>query len=386
VEIKEIIELGKKLHSIPPLNFMNIFLRTKKVRSELSHSNILAYLLDHTEAHQAGSKYSDLFIEIVNKRLKPDKQLPLQSWEVYRESQNIDILMINKTNNIAIIIENKVDAIDQEKQLERYYRAIHTDANYNVQLIYLTLLGDSPSAESLGALSLSQVLCISYIGEIKTWIEMCMDTYKGNEESYFGLKHYLESIIVMTENEKIQKEIRDIVFEKKGIDFDIHRSIEKAGMRYCHYMFFEKLKAEFKKHKICFEETSNGLLNDIINQDEYGLFLPLVNNKMKFGISFENDDSKSDLYLGVFNTSDQRSAKEKDKYFIELFNKSKKYKKWEWIKTEWWYLVVYSQDVENLDSYKNIKDGTIKHWEQWATEAAPVFMQEYNELKEYLTL
>ena len=77
-----------------------------------------------------------------------------------------------KDKNYVIIIENKIFARDQYKQMDRY---IEFANNYQADIkkvFYLTLMGNAPSEDS--ASDLSKVNLISYYNEILTWIENCI--------------------------------------------------------------------------------------------------------------------------------------------------------------------------------------------------------------------
>jgi hypothetical protein len=79
-----------------------------------------------------------------------------------------------KSTEYLIIIENKIYADDQDKQLERYsYAANNEYKNLKPYLLYLTLDGSDPSAKSLGAIDSKEVICISYATDIKAWLQKC---------------------------------------------------------------------------------------------------------------------------------------------------------------------------------------------------------------------
>ena len=52
----------------------------------------------------------------------------------------------------AIIIENKIFAGDQSKQLERYFEIIKQEGFEDIRIIYLSLYGEEPSEQSIGLL------------------------------------------------------------------------------------------------------------------------------------------------------------------------------------------------------------------------------------------
>lgn len=159
----------------------NIFkilgLTSNEVRT---HSAFIANLLDSKGSHDCGNKFLLEFLKIIN----PDDSTyfdtnkyvvkieffigPINS--TYDEGGRIDIV-IEDDKNKRIIIENKIFASDQYRQLTRYF-------NYdkNAKLIYLTLDGSEPSKESIVGIPANKVVSIvnlSYKTNIKNWLENC---------------------------------------------------------------------------------------------------------------------------------------------------------------------------------------------------------------------
>lgn len=89
---------------------------------------------------------------------------------VLREHANIDILI--RDHNHAVIIENKIYAGDQHKQLQRYHEYAK-NLNFKPILFYLTLDGHEASEQSLGSLSEKPTL-ISYKNQITQWLTACV--------------------------------------------------------------------------------------------------------------------------------------------------------------------------------------------------------------------
>lgn len=86
-------------------------------------------------------------------------------FEVFREKYNIDILI--EFRNQFIIIENKIGAKDQPKQLQRYYDSLENSGK-NFSIFYLSPYGQKPGEDSAGSL---EVKCISYEKHIISWLE-----------------------------------------------------------------------------------------------------------------------------------------------------------------------------------------------------------------------
>ena len=109
----------------------NVFDVLKISRTEIRHSNVLAWLLDPNANHG----YSHNFLARLNSYLARDgfvsdkdvfKLLTMKYMDVIvlREWQNIDILIESKDEKYVLCIENKVDSQDHSGQLDKYYDII----------------------------------------------------------------------------------------------------------------------------------------------------------------------------------------------------------------------------------------------------------------------
>lgn len=158
----------------------NIFsvmgLQTKEVRL---HSAFLAELLNPQGDHGLGDKFLVAFLEKV---LNNNSSIDTESAEVFKECNigqisedgksggQIDILIRDKNNN-SIIIENKINAEDQEYQLLRYHNYAYKNKLHNV-LVYLTKEGKDAREYSTGGEKLDYTR-ISYQDDIIPWLEYC---------------------------------------------------------------------------------------------------------------------------------------------------------------------------------------------------------------------
>lgn len=141
---------------------------------ETSHSTILAGILNPNGNHGQGDTFLKAFLESV---LNPiwlsefDTKTASVKTEYDTSNGRIDILITNDKNQ-AIIIENKIYAPDQPKQLIRYDKfAQKTFHKGNYAILYLTLWGDEASKESAEGVTYQ---CISYRTTILKWLDKCM--------------------------------------------------------------------------------------------------------------------------------------------------------------------------------------------------------------------
>lgn len=104
------------------------------------HSDIIKAFLDPNEKHYEKTKYLYLFIKLINKFGKKQiDKFDFENAKVIRERDNIDILILDEKSNKAIIIENKINnAIDQKRQLPRYFHTVKEF--YAIEsIVYLTI-------------------------------------------------------------------------------------------------------------------------------------------------------------------------------------------------------------------------------------------------------
>lgn len=223
----------------------NIFSALHNENDEMRlHSRFIAYLLSSDANHGMGNQFLKLFVQSV---LKIDG-FDCANCEVQTEYKDIDILIYN--NEQAIIIENKIYAGDQDRQLERYYNAIKHEVNQlngdikrkNVFIAYLTLDGRSPSNESMGdLLKASDIIRCDYPCHINTWLENCIILSESeNELLSKTLYQYSELLIKLTSN----------LNQAKKNQMMISKNIDKAWVLQEKEQFFtEKCKDIFKHVK-----------------------------------------------------------------------------------------------------------------------------------------
>ncbi|MDA9885661.1 PD-(D/E)XK nuclease family protein [bacterium] len=107
----------------------NIFQILRISKSEIRHSNFLAWLLSPNESHKLGDIFLKRFLREV---FSSDKfgeidqvdveGMNLSKVDIFREWNNIDILI--KLENVVVCIENKVLSKEHSNQLKRYREII----------------------------------------------------------------------------------------------------------------------------------------------------------------------------------------------------------------------------------------------------------------------
>ncbi len=175
----------------------NLFTVLRSSHDEVNlHSRFLAALLDHQDS---SSKSLENLKDLVETVLKIDGQFDFSKARVERERDHIDILVTFGTHQ-AIVVENKIYAEDQERQLDRYWDTEKKKGVDEIHLVYLTLDGKSPSEESLGSLeeSIRPELIGYNSNDFQNWLRNCHQRASGEPELRESIVQYLRLVQDLT--------------------------------------------------------------------------------------------------------------------------------------------------------------------------------------------
>lgn len=199
----------------------NLFSILNIERYELKHSALIANLLDPKGSHGCGDAFLRAFFEIALKeRAYPFEDCThLHSYTEYYTGPiagdtggRIDILV--KSSCYGLIIENKIYAGDQDKQLTRYDNyGKKTFGADRYLLVYLTLYGCDASKESTATKSAEEVgyLRLSYAEDILRWLEQCVRLADNKPLVRESLNQYIRTIKQLTYQDMNQKNIEKII-------------------------------------------------------------------------------------------------------------------------------------------------------------------------------
>lgn len=226
----------------------NIFDCLKLTRTEIRHSNFLAWLLDPNETHGLKDYFLKEFLknilkskkneiaEINGKEIEPKSSensdeiikrpysvpsiFDIDYWdmtetEVFRESEYIDILLVDEKNKFVFVIENKIDSCQHSNQLARYRDYVdeqYPNENYYKKIfVYL-----KPAKEDVE----KPYIYLNYEVVRNTIIEMLGNKKdKMSNEILVAIKHYneiLERDIMKKEDDNLRKICRQIYKKHKS--------------------------------------------------------------------------------------------------------------------------------------------------------------------------
>jgi hypothetical protein len=216
------------------------------------HTTTLVYLLRYGPTGDAETKpFLQLFLELLV-QLQPELtglETRSADFTVEQEARSdgwIDILLINHTNGSAIIVENKIHAGDQDRQIPRYFcevtnRPFDKGRRYRVEAtVYLTLNGRDPSYFGWTEDDKERVkpICIAYAGgassvkdsvldagaampgcepvkSIVEWYVQIIKDLSGRSENMEILQDFARNVV---DDEKAMATIADVINHKEDIE------------------------------------------------------------------------------------------------------------------------------------------------------------------------
>lgn len=372
-QVSTIVQKYEKIAELTGENF-NVFrilrLSTYEVRT---HSAFIAELLNPNGSHGQKGKFLKLFTEQLNisgfdcenARLEVEKYIGPIS-EDGKEGGNIDIIIADRKNNKAIIIENKIYAVDQKFQLLRYY-------NYGKKsfpeshLLYLTLYGKEASSLSKGELDKIKYDKISYQSDILKWVEKCKEksvNYPILRESLTQYIHLIKFLTGKAMNNEMEKELLKVVLDKPG---NIKIALAIENLKYQIFdCILERLKEQISEIKI--QDVKIKFSDNEIPFGKSDSYVSFYKDKWKNYISFCFNSDYCSLLIGIDSNSDKNSTDKKNDLQItqrlEKFNFGEvlSYSNWVWVSTfkEWEEIDWAEVESKAPESIKNTVEKIVK--------------------------
>jgi hypothetical protein len=338
--LKEVSSINRKYDTIAELsgdNF-NIFkILDVETREEKTHSAIIAELLNPIGSHGKKATFLDLFLQTCcsknftlnsnNATVTVEKSTGFIN-EDYTEGGRIDILI--ESEGKAIIIENKIYAVDQENQLLRYANYGKQQYNDKYELIYLTLWKEDPSEISLGNKKFAYSK-LSYRENILEWLQLCHKEAFDFPMLREAIKQYInlvKSLTNQTMNDNMNNEIVNSILESEdnlkaaiSISSGLSAAKEKLAQKFS-IKFIEEFKKKRNKEDY---NVGNGTSSDKVDIEF------TYTSSTLHGISFSLSDRDSDrlhVRVDVLET-----FKEKTVFINKLDEQIKGTEKWD---TVWW--------------------------------------------------
>jgi hypothetical protein len=283
-----------------------------------THSAFLKALLNPKGKHGLGDTMLKHFLEVIDY-----KELDIATAKVdekervigeiskdYNEGGRIDIIIEDSFGH-GIIIENKIYASDQEKQLARYFNHAKIEYPKGFKLLYLNLNGTKPSQSSIenGKGTLFEgvdYFIISYRNEINKWLESCIEKASNYPIIRETIKQYLYLINKLTKqstSHKMKEEIKQLL----SSDFNKFKSAQIIGNAYNDLRkdIVEQVRKKFERKNEVICEWRTYKIKFIQEIDNEGFFFGFKAVDINGNIISNLNQELSQLqeYLKVLNNS-----------------------------------------------------------------------------------
>lgn len=349
-------------------DMFNIFEILKAEHYEVStHSAILFELLNPNGSHGCSDLFLKSFLEVLGQKkfflnlsevkVEVERNIGELDKNDYESGGRID-LVIREKNNTALIIENKIYAVDQPKQLYRYCRyAQSTFKKY--LLLYLTLDGKEPPKESTdGKDTTIKVIphCISYQYHIKKWIEDCINLLNSKMNLQNSLKQYLQIINKLT-NQDMNSISKDKLIKLLSSPENINKAllirdtIDDALDSFMRNVFVPQLKEISQELDLEYSSYGDHWY------DTYAGFVFYKKEWRNFSLGFEFMSSLHNFYYGFKLKDDKNMSSEVREMQMKLLNRFEG-----WPSQPWWacYKNFSIRNWNNEETIEKICNGQMK--------------------------
>ncbi len=341
------------------------------------HSNLINEFLNPKGKHSQTDLFLKLFISVINAKIdeinskleteiiivENSKNISSQkikkfkteaaksSVEIHTGFKNEDVteggridILVDDNNGHGIIIENKIWAGDQEKQLLRYH-TYGQNKFESFHLIYLTIDGKPPSDFTKAELTKEQYFCLSYQVDILNWLELCRKECTQLPIVRETITQYINQIKLYSGqsiNNKMKDEIVEILAMNDtnvNLTFEIFNSIDKVKRELMNSFLEEsnikKLRDELASYNIEVRFDDNfGTKNKVVD---------FINNDSLHYICIQIMDHYWDSVIGVYKKEgieltdycgykyEEYVQKVRESLNILKFGKIEKWNNWVWI-------------------------------------------------------
>lgn len=236
----------------PWINRFNLFDVLQISKTEIRHSNVIAWLLDPNENHGLKDFFILRFFNEISKSEKINLDtLDFKSFRIFREQDNYDILLVSEKEKVAIVIENKIEAGETGRQLQKYHTSITTQfKNFKYKkFVYLTPDGREPKND----VDNQDWICLSY-QPIVDILERIYEKENLSEDVKFFIKSYLQTlrsnVVVDEELNDICKNIYSKYFKAMSLIMNIGEKLKRSSIN-------TMLEEFSKENKITYDKETN---------------------------------------------------------------------------------------------------------------------------------
>lgn len=214
-------------------------------KTEIRHSNVLAWLMDPTENHGLGDGVIRGFVNHVAQFLDADRSfddllMDCDGFSIRREWRHIDILAVNERERYVLCIENKTFSGEHDDQLNRYRADVEKEfPDYRRRFVFLT--PDSREASEPDWLPMGY-------GKVLDIIESAVTASTPATEQEQFISEYMDAVRSdILEDKKLEKICRGIYARhRKALDLIYRHRPDTASeiLVHCKEWLEEKADSE----------------------------------------------------------------------------------------------------------------------------------------------
>ncbi|PRY09817.1 PD-(D/E)XK nuclease superfamily protein [Pontibacter ummariensis] len=333
------------------------------------HSTLLAELLNPRGSHCKGEAFLEKFIATVtpsqckefncrHTRVTAEKFIgPISPDQT--QGGRIDIYMEDNVGQV-ILIENKIYAGDQPKQLLRYHNHINEKPG---TILYLTLKGDDASGDSKGHLVEGKHYSrISYKRDILRWLDECHQVSSDAPVLRETIKQYSDLVkhyTGQTTDKKLHMDIREtLLLSPQNLTSAYYIASNFKHAKHALLKEFwsevaEKLRKELgEAYDVYFKENMDKNYPALfVNERSY-----FTQWQVQFVLEPLNGKSswmRNCLYYGIWCNHQKAEVQQVHTKLLKLFNQKTKNPKW-WLQLN----RIGDLDFGNISTLKLVLPGT----------------------------
>lgn len=333
---------------------------------EVTHSAIITEFLNPKGTHGQGIAFIEAFInsinfqdfnfELIDVKVTPEMVIP---------NGRIDIVISNN-NKQAIIIENKIYASDQWKQLKRYDDYAKDKYTNGYKLLYLTLDGHDPNDEESTKVDYTT---ISYKHHIVDWLIRCKQLAIDKPLIRETLNQYIQHIKKLTNTIDMENDKNNIIEllikhpQETAMIINAQWDMEEYIVKNIIFPILERVAQKFDMHFCCDDP------NNFYSRSKSAFFALIPNKSTTWHIAFEfAKGGWRDLEVGLVWNKEQRKLRKKIKLLTPLFNMGPNdiwFYGWKYVKHPNWdtaYLLDIANKSEEFEAeYENLIEDILQN-------------------------
>lgn len=360
--------MENSLNSLLSKLYENLHIAKKKEFSEFNIFNVLGVenkevilcrfigaILDPNGSHGLGSYPLELFIRDVlgdndfSSEDASDSDVVLE--DNINNDRRVDIVIYTKKQ--VYPIEVKIWAEDQDAQLSDYYR-YYFGKDSDKKIYYLTPFGWNPSKISQGELKSENIECLSFVNDIRFWLEkLLMKRYMSNDNVRSSIHQFVNVIYDMGRDMMNNAEIEKVLGISDGnIQYTNELKAAVALLKNSENIY-KKIKENYLRNNLVFDKSSykiSGCTKNDLKKDSHALLKIVLKNDPDITVAWICVHTNLYMVCEKTKKSSKEWKKSKDDYSWRYIKPSKCTEKSYNMSSDWNEYYIEADEI-NIDAY-----------------------------------